>query len=69
MAADRVERRMVDKRIYLYDSSLRSGELPDGGEFSGADRLAIAEALDGLVIDYVEGGLPGSASSRVSRST
>ena len=51
---------MVDKRIYLYDSSLRSGALPDGAEFSSADRLAIAEALDGLGIDYVEGGLLGS---------
>ena len=47
---------MSDKRIFLYDSSLRSGALPDGGKFSGADGLAIAEALDGLGIDYIEGG-------------
>ena len=52
---------MVDKRVYLYDSSLRNSALPDGGEFSSADRLAIAEALDGLGIDYVESGLPGSS--------
>ncbi|MDA1356295.1 MAG: citramalate synthase [Proteobacteria bacterium] len=51
---------MVGKRIYLYDSSLRSGALPEGAEFSSADRLAIAEALDGLGIDYVEGGPPDS---------
>ena len=51
---------MADTRIYLYDSSLRSGALPDGGEFSGADRLAIAEALDGLGVDYIEAGEPGS---------
>ena len=50
---------MSDKRIFLYDSSLRSGALPDGGKFSGADGLAIAEALDGLGIDYIEGGDPG----------
>ena len=55
---------MVDKRIYLYDSSLRNGALPDGGEFSSADRLAIAEALDGLGIDYVESGLPGSGPAQ-----
>jgi 2-isopropylmalate synthase len=50
---------MTDKRIYIYDSSLRSGALPDGGEFSGADRMAIAEALDGLGVDYIEAGEPG----------
>lgn len=54
---------MADKRIYLYDSSLRTGALPDGGEFSGADKLAIAEALDGLGIDYIESGQPGASAS------
>ena len=47
---------MTDKRIYLYDSSLRAGGQPGGGEFSSADKLAIAEALDGLGIDYIEAG-------------
>ena len=51
---------MADKRIYLYDSSLRGGALPERGEFSGADKLAIAEALDCLGIDYVEAGQPGA---------
>lgn len=53
---------MADTRIYLYDSSLRSGAQPDGGAFSSADKLAIAEALDGLAIDYIEGGQPGAGA-------
>ncbi len=54
---------MADKRIFVYDSSLRSGALPDGGEFSGADKLAIVEALDGLGVDYIEGGEPGRGAA------
>ncbi len=50
---------MADGRVYFYDSSLRAGALPDGGELSGADKLAIAEVLDGLGIDYIEAGQPG----------
>ncbi|PPR21325.1 MAG: 2-isopropylmalate synthase, partial [Alphaproteobacteria bacterium MarineAlpha10_Bin1] len=53
---------MANKRIYFYDCSLRRGAQQDGGEFSTADKLAIAEALDGLGVDYVEGGQPGSRS-------
>ncbi len=51
---------MANKRIHIYDSSLRSGGQQGGGEFSIADKLAIAEALDDLGVDYVEGGQPGS---------
>jgi len=54
---------MTNKRIYLYDSSLRRGGQPGGGEFSTADKLAIAEALDGLGIDYIEGGQSGLKAS------
>jgi 2-isopropylmalate synthase len=53
---------MANKQIYIYDCSLRRGAQQDGGEFSTADKLAIAEALDGLGVDYVEGGQPGSRS-------
>ncbi|MBR45709.1 MAG: hypothetical protein CMM31_04355, partial [Rhodospirillaceae bacterium] len=45
---------MADGHICFYDSSLRAGALPDGGELSGADKLAICEALDGLGIDVIE---------------
>ncbi len=49
-----------DKRIYLFDSTLRDGAQTQGVGFSVSDKIAIAEALDGLGIDYVEGGWPGA---------
>ena len=49
-----------DKRVYLFDSTLRDGAQTQGVDFSAADKLAIARALDELGIDYVEGGWPGA---------
>jgi len=46
-------------RIYLFDSTLRDGAQTQGVDFSVADKSAIARALDGIGIDYVEGGWPG----------
>ena len=51
---------MSDKRVYLYDSTLRDGQQTQGVDFSTADKTAIAEALDELSIDYIEGGWPGA---------
>lgn len=51
---------MSDKRVYLYDSTLRDGAQTQGVDFSAADKAAIAQALDSLGIDYVEGGWPGA---------
>lgn len=47
-------------RVYLYDSTLRDGAQTQGVDFSVADKQAIAQALDRLGIDYVEGGWPGA---------
>ncbi len=46
--------------IYLYDSTLRDGAQARGVDFTPADKVAIAEQLDKLGIDYVEGGWPGA---------
>src|SRR5262245_18760210 len=51
---------MDDKRVYLFDSTLRDGAQTQGIDFSVADKQAIALALDQLGIDYVEGGWPGA---------
>ncbi|MDG4718361.1 citramalate synthase [Thalassospira sp. FZY0004] len=51
---------MSDKRVYLYDSTLRDGQQTQGVDFSAADKTAIAKALDELSIDYIEGGWPGA---------
>ncbi|HEB79903.1 MAG TPA: hypothetical protein ENI79_05465, partial [Rhodospirillales bacterium] len=46
---------MSDKRIYLYDCTLRDGAQTQGVDFSAADKNAIAGDLDRLGVDYVEG--------------
>jgi len=49
-----------DKRIWLFDTTLRDGAQTQGVDFTVADKVAIAHALDELGIDYVEGGWPGA---------
>jgi len=49
-----------DNRLYLFDTTLRDGAQTQGVGFSVNDKTVIAEALDELGIDYVEGGWPGA---------
>lgn len=49
-----------DNRIYLFDTTLRDGAQTQGVDFTVADKVAIAKALDELGLDYVEGGWPGA---------
>ena len=49
-----------EKRIYLFDTTLRDGAQTRGVDFSVRDKTVIAEALDTLGVDYVEGGWPGA---------
>jgi len=51
---------MSDKRVYLYDSTLRDGAQTQGVDFSAGDKAAVARELDRIGIDYVEGGWPGA---------
>jgi len=51
---------MTDKRVFLFDSTLRDGAQTQGVDFSVADKMAIARALDELQVDYIEGGWPGA---------
>src|SRR3977135_3477176 len=51
---------MARERIYLFDTTLRCGAQTNGVDFTLNDKLAIAGMLDGLGIDYVEGGYPGA---------
>ncbi|WP_168219781.1 citramalate synthase [Pseudotabrizicola formosa] len=48
------------ERLYLYDTTLRDGQQTQGVQFSVAEKVMIARALDGLGVDYVEGGWPGA---------
>ncbi|MCB2102629.1 MAG: citramalate synthase [Rhodobacterales bacterium] len=49
-----------DRRVYIYDSTLRDGAQTQGVDFSASDKRFIARELDLLGIDYVEGGWPGA---------
>jgi 2-isopropylmalate synthase len=47
-------------QIQLYDTTLRDGAQQGGISFSVEDKLKIAQKLDELGVDFVEGGWPGS---------
>lgn len=51
---------MSKQRLYLYDTTLRDGQQTQGVQFSTSEKVQIAEALDTLGIDYIEGGWPGA---------
>jgi 2-isopropylmalate synthase len=48
------------ERLYLYDTTLRDGAQTNGVDFTLTDKVAIAQMLAKLGIDYVEGGYPGA---------
>ena len=48
------------ERLYLFDTTLRDGQQTQGVQFSTAEKQRVATALDGLGVDYVEGGWPGA---------
>ena len=50
----------MTERLYLYDTTLRDGQQTQGVQFSTSEKIRIAEALDTLGVDYVEGGWPGA---------
>jgi 2-isopropylmalate synthase len=47
-------------RLYLYDTTLRDGQQTQGVQFSTPEKQRIAQALDALGIDYIEGGWHGA---------
>jgi 2-isopropylmalate synthase len=47
-------------RISILDTTLRDGTQGEAVSFTVEDKLAIAQKLDELGIDYIEGGWPGS---------
>ena len=50
----------MGERIWLFDTTLRDGAQTQSVSFSLADKIQIAEALDLLGVDYIEGGFPGA---------
>jgi len=51
---------MTKEKLFLYDTTLRDGQQTQGVQFSTAEKVQIALALDSLGLDYIEGGWPGA---------
>lgn len=50
----------IDRKIEIYDTTLRDGAQSEDISFSVEDKLLITEKLDELGVHYIEGGWPGS---------
>src|SRR5215470_16398334 len=50
----------MTRRIEIYDTTLRDGTQGEGFNLSLQDKVLIAQKLDELGVDYIEGGFPGS---------
>ena len=50
----------MSELLEIYDTTLRDGSQGEGISLSLSDKLHIAERLDLLGVDYIEGGWPGS---------
>jgi 2-isopropylmalate synthase len=48
------------EKLLVFDTTLRDGAQTQGVDFSVEDKRQIALALDGLGVDYIEGGWPGA---------
>jgi 2-isopropylmalate synthase len=48
------------ERLFIFDTTLRDGAQTQGVDFSVEDKRQIAQALDLLGVDYIEGGWPGA---------
>ncbi len=51
---------MTKDRLYLFDTTLRDGAQTSGVDFSVNEKIVIAELLERLGVDYIEGGYPGA---------
>jgi 2-isopropylmalate synthase len=51
---------MTRERLHLYDTTLRDGQQTQGVQLSTPEKIRIAQALDGLGLDQIEGGWPGA---------
>jgi len=50
----------ITPKVEIYDTTLRDGSQQVGLDLTVADKLRVATVLDGLGVDVIEGGWPGS---------
>ncbi|MCJ8322735.1 MAG: citramalate synthase [Rhizobiales bacterium] len=48
------------QKLYIFDTTLRDGAQTAGVDFSFEEKRSIAQDLDKLGVDYIEGGFPGA---------
>lgn len=51
---------MTNKKISIYDTTLRDGAQGEGISFTVEDKLKITKKLDEFGVEYIEAGNPGS---------
>ena len=51
---------MSKEKIFIFDTTLRDGAQTEGVDFSVNDKVKIAERLNKIGVDYIEGGWPGA---------
>ena len=52
------------RRVQVYDTTLRDGNQAEGVSFSLHDKILIAQRLDKISVDYIEGGWPNDTNPR-----
>lgn len=48
------------KKVFIYDTTLRDGTQGEGISMSVASKLRLTEKMDSFKVDFIEGGWPGS---------
>ena len=51
---------MRKEKVYIFDTTLRDGAQTEGVDFTVNDKIKIAENLNDIGVDYIEGGWPGA---------
>jgi len=51
---------MADRRIIIYDTTLREGMQNAGISYTVKDKIRLARLLDDIGVSYIEGGIPGA---------
>ena len=51
---------MSKEKIFIFDTTLRDGAQTEGVDFSVNDKIKIAQRLNEIGVDYIEGGWPGA---------
>ena len=53
----------MKEKLYIFDTTLRDGAQTYGVDFNVDEKKLLAQKLDELGVDYIEGGWPGANST------